>query len=97
MTTIQTETTTQAIDNRAKESEVLLAHAANIIKPPLNEYLGSFVLHVYQQGSKIDTRTFNFATQFVGDVPEYLAVEAAKELKERMLARYGHKLKKMQK
>jgi len=97
MSEIKTETKQIQLGNAQLAAEELVARAATCVKPDLNTYLGSFALHVYQQGSVIDTRTFNFATHFVGDVPEYLAVEAAKELKTRMLERYGHKLKQLPK
>lgn len=76
--------------NKTEKASVHVQLAGEAIKPPLSEYIGSFNLHVYKAGFALDKQTFYFATQFIGDIPESLAIEAAKELKTRMLAKYGH-------
>lgn len=93
MNTVKTEVEKQCADNRVIEGSDLIRKAGEAVKAPLSKYVGSFVLHIYNEGVSIDTRTFKFVTQFVNEVPEALAIEGAKVLKTDMLARYGHVLK----
>lgn len=81
------------VDNKTHEAHFYVEQAANAVRPQGNEYVGSFCIHVYKH-TFASNPTFCFGTQFVGKVPEALAIEAAKELKERMMSRYGHEIKK---
>lgn len=90
MSNVKTETVEQEVDYNAKKSASMVRDAANAVKPPLSKHVGSFVVHVYNLGDNITTKHFAFATQMVDEVPEPLAIEAAKELKIQMLKRYGH-------
>ena len=80
-------------ENRAMEAAFLLERSANVCRPEGFKYSGSITVHVYEQSLSLNP-TYAFATHFAEDLPEQLAIEAAKELKVRLMARYGHKERK---
>lgn len=79
--------------NKSQEAMFYLEQAGKVIRPHGYDYVGSFCIHIYEAKLTM-VENYSFATQFVNQVKEQLAIEAAKELKERMLSRYGHELKK---
>lgn len=88
--------TTEEYKDAGKSQEAMfyLESAGKTIRPHGYDYVGSFCIHIYE--SKLATvENYGFATQFVNSVSENLAIEAAKELKERMMSRYGHEPKKI--
>lgn len=66
-----------------------LRQAANAITPTGSEYIGSFSVHVYK-GTMIPSASFG--VQIIGKVPEQIAIEAAKTLKDRMMENFGHRV-----
>ena len=76
-------------DNQAKEAANLLRKAAEACRPYGHGYKGSITVHVYEASFSAQP-TFVFATHFAEELPEPLAIEAAKELKVRLMKRYGH-------
>lgn len=93
MSQVKTESHEVNEENKFLEAKFYAEHAARVIQPPGSEWVGSFNVHVYKGKFSIDNTSFDFATQFIGDVPESLAIEAAKEFKTRIMAKYGHTLK----
>ena len=89
---MQEETKTQEdITGIKAEGGIYYLHeAAKVICPPGMQHEGSFCVHVYRHGL-IKHNDIAFVVSFAGNLEEPLAIEAAKILKERLMARYGHK------
>lgn len=93
MSEVTKTTETRPFDNKTAEASFFLEQSAKAIMPMATDFEGTICVHVYSEKLAAGP-SFKFATMFVGAMPEALAIESAKELKERLLARYGHTLKK---
>lgn len=91
---IVTETETMPDGNKSAEAVFYLEMSGKPAKPHGYEYVGSYCVHVYEAKFSMDRNNYSFATLFSGKIPEFLAIESAKELNERLKARYGHVTKK---
>lgn len=90
MPQVKTETSELEPSNVTDEARFYARRVGEALAPAGSQYIGSFNLHIYKGRFSLDGETYYFATQFIGEVPEKLAIEAAKELKTRMLSKYGH-------
>lgn len=88
---ISTETTQldQSV-NKTQESQFYLEHSAQPIRPAGSEYLGSFAVHIYAHKFSMH-QDFMFAAHCDSTIPEQVAVEALKELRNRAMVTYGKK------
>lgn len=75
--------------NRFLEARFQIERAADVIRQSGDTHLGSFAVHVFKQEFAREHR-YTFSSQIVGNVPESVAIAAAKELRDRMLISYGH-------
>lgn len=76
-------------DNTTQESRFFLERSGEAIRPSGFKYEGTICVHVYRSSLTM-TDQVSFATVFANPIPEWAAIEAAKELKERLMRRYGH-------